>query len=66
MKCKSEMGQRLLKLFEFELGFLRIRETAAILRRVGAIPVESEEWMMAVMRGSSEERQDLTRTVGFM
>lgn len=64
MKCKIEMGWRLLKLFGSEPDCSRIGETAEVLRSVGTIPVDSEEWMMAVMKGSSEERQDLTRTVG--
>lgn len=58
------MGRRLLKLLGSDPGFLRMGLTAADLKGVGTIPVDSEEWMMAEMRGSKEERQDLTKEVG--
>ncbi len=47
-----------------EPGFFRMGLTAADLKGVGTIPEDSEEWIMADMRGSREGRQDLTRTVG--
>ena len=47
-----------------EPGFLRIGETAAVLKGKGTEPVVREEWMIAEMRGSSEGRQDMTRAVG--
>ena len=58
------MGRRLLKSLGSEPGFLRQGLTAAHLKEAGTIPVDSEEWIMADMRGSREGRQDLTRTVG--
>ena len=64
MKGKLEMGRRLLKSLGSEPGFFRMGMTAAVLKEGGTIPVESEEWMMAEMRGSREGRQDLTRGVG--
>lgn len=64
MKGRLEIGRRLLKLLGSEPGFFSIGVTAAVLKSVGTIPVEREEWMMADMRGSREERQDLTRAVG--
>ena len=57
------MGQRLLKLLGSEPGFLRIGETAAVLKGEGTEPVVREEWMIAAMRGSSGGRQDMTRAV---
>ena len=47
-----------------EPSFFRIGVTAAVLKAEGTIPVDSEEWIMAEMSGSREERQDLTRVVG--
>ena len=64
MKGRLEMGRRLLKLLGSEPGFFRIGVTTAVLKSGGTIPVVSEEWIMAVMRGSREERQDLTKVVG--
>ena len=64
MKGRLEIGRRLLKLLGSEPGFFRIGVTAAVLKAGGTIPVDSEEWIMAEMRGSREERQDLTRIVG--
>ena len=58
MKGRLEMGRRLLKLLGSETGFLRIGETAAVLKGEGTEPVVREEWMMAAIRGSSEGRQD--------
>src|SRR4029434_9094334 len=48
------MGRRLLKLLGSEPGFLRIGETAAVLRGAGNEPVVREEWMIAAIRGSSD------------
>ena len=64
MKGRLEIGRRLLKLLGSEPGFLRIGETAAVLKGEGTEPVVREEWMMAAIRGSSEGRQDMTRAVG--
>ena len=64
MKDRLEMGRRLLKLLGSEPGFLRIGETAAVLRGAGNEPVVREEWMIAAIRGSSEGRQDMTKAVG--
>ena len=44
--------------------FFKIGVTAAVLKAEGTIPVDSEERIMAEMRGSREERQDLARVVG--
>ena len=64
MKGKLEIGRRLLKSLGSEPSFFRIGVTAAVLKAEGTIPVDSEEWIMAEMSGSREERQDLTRVVG--
>lgn len=64
MKGKLEIGRRLLKSLGSEPGLFRIGVTAAVLKAEGTIPVDSEEWIMAEMRGSREERQDLTKVVG--
>ena len=61
MKGRLEMGRRLLKSLGSEPGFLRIGETAAVLKCEGTEPVLREEWMMAVIMESSEGRQDKTR-----
>ena len=45
-------------------GFLIIGVTAAVLKANGTSLVLREEWIMAVMRGASEGRQALTRTLG--
>ena len=58
------MGRRLLKLLGSEPGFFRMGLTAAVLKGVGTVPVDSEEWIMVEMKGSKEGRQDLTRGVG--
>ena len=38
--------------------------TVAVLKSEGTVPDESEEWIIADMRGSREEEQVLTRVVG--
>ena len=53
-----------MKLLGSEPDFFRMGLIAADLKIAGTIPVDSEEWVMADIRGSREERQDLTRTVG--
>ena len=47
-----------------EIRFFSIGVMAAVLKSGGTIKVESEEWMMAVVRGSREGRQAFTRTMG--
>lgn len=64
MKGRLEMGWRLLKLLGSRAGFFRIGVTTAVLKCRGTIPVVSEEWMIADIRESREEKQDLTKTVG--
>ena len=60
-----EMGQRLLLLLLGSApGFFSIGVMATVLKSVGTIPVESEDWMMAEMGGNREGRQAFTRTVG--
>ena len=51
-------------MFGSEPGFFNMGVTAAVLKSEGTIPDESEEWIIADMRGSREEEQDLTRVVG--
>lgn len=43
MKGRLEMGRRFLKLLGSEPGFLRIGETAAVLKGEGTDPVVREE-----------------------
>ena len=61
---KLEIGRRLLKLLGSEPCFLSIGVTAADLRDDGTEPEVKEECMMAVIRGSREGRQVMTRGVG--
>ena len=53
-----------MKLLGSKPGFLRMGVTAAVLKSEGTVPVESEEWMIAEIRGSKEGREDFTRDVG--
>lgn len=64
MKGKLEMGRRLLKLLGSNPGFFRIGVTEAVLSDNGTVPEVKDEWMILVMKGASEGRQDLTRAVG--
>ena len=61
---RLEMGRRLLKLLGSEPGFFRIGVTAADLRDEGTEPEVREKWMMAVIRGSREGREAITREDG--
>ena len=45
-------------------GFFSIGDTAADLRDEGTEPEDREEWMMAVIRGSREGREAITREEG--
>lgn len=47
-----------------ERDIFRIYVTAAVFNNDGMIQVEREEWIIAEIWGSSEERQDLTKIVG--
>lgn len=58
------MGRRLLRLLGSEPGFFNIGVTAADLRDDGTEPDVREEWMMAVIRGSREGREAITREDG--
>ena len=41
-----------------------IGETMAVLKAEGTIPVDNDEWIMAVIKEINEERHDFTRVVG--
>ena len=58
------MGRRLLKILGSRPGFFSRGVTAADLRGGGTEPVVREEWMMAVIRGSREGREAITREDG--
>lgn len=64
MKGKLDMGRRLLKLVGSRPGFFRMGVTKAVLSEGGTEPELREEWIISVMRGASEEQQDLTRVEG--
>lgn len=63
MKGRLEIGRRLLKSFGSNSGFLRKAETTAVLKVVGTIPGEREEWMMAETIERREQKHCFTRTV---
>ena len=58
------MGRRLLKMLGSKPGFFNSGVTAADLRDDGTEPEVREEWMMAVIRGSREGREAITRDDG--
>ena len=53
-----------MKLLGSDPGFLSIGETAADFRGGGTEPVDREEWIMAVIKGSREGREAITREDG--
>ena len=53
-----------MKLLGSEPGFFSVGVTAADLREDGTEPEVMEEWIMAVIRGSREGREAITREDG--
>ena len=64
MKGKLDMGRKLMRFEGSAPGFFRTGEIAAVLKDDGTVPVESEEWIMAAMRGTREGEQAFTSCVG--
>lgn len=64
MNGKLDTGRKLLKSEGSAPIFFKIGVIAAVLKDVGTVPVVREEWMIAEMRGTREERQALTSCVG--
>ena len=53
-----------MKLLGSEPGFFSIGDTAADFRDEGTEPEDSEEWIMAVIRGNRGRREAITREDG--
>lgn len=64
MNGRFEMGRRLLSLDRSKPGLFNMGLIAAVVREAGTFSDRREERMMLEMRGTSEERQVLTRVVG--